>query len=396
MGGLFLYSKFSDRKLQGNYTPTHGGALTAAAEYFDIPLEDWLDISTGINPASWPVPEIPTWVWQRLPEQGDSTGSNLTDSLETTALNYYAQGLTQGPTQELAVPFTAISANNILACSGSQQAIRLLPNLYNEVQKNAKQGAVIHTEAKVWVTAGSFTEHGKAWEEQGHRVGKVACDRISQLLAQQPVDVLILVNPDNPSGHRWQPEQLLKWWSILQRRGGWLIVDEAFMDTTPSESLSPYVERKGLFVLRSVGKFFGLAGIRLGFMFASEKAIGCANKMLGPWALNHPAQYIGKLALQDSEWVSTEKQRLAQQAERLSLLLKKHFPYVSVGTDLFRTVYFNDAARVFQELAKVGVLTRYLPATTKTQQAIRFGLPIDNEENWQRLENALANIMSKK
>lgn len=392
MGGLFLYSKFSDRKLQGNFTPTHGGALAAAAEYFNIPLENWLDISTGINPDNWPVPEIPTWVWQRLPEQDRSA-----ESLEAVALNYYAKDLATSSIPSLDLRNSIDStADNILSCAGSQQAIRLLPNLYNEVQKHAKQGAVIHTEAKVWVTAGSYSEHGKVWEEQGHRVGKVACDRISQLLAQQPVDVLILVNPDNPNGHRWQPEQLLKWWSILQRRGGWLIVDEAFMDMTPTQSLAPFVERDGLFVLRSVGKFFGLAGIRLGFMFASKKSVACANKMLGPWALNHPAQYIGKLALQDSEWINTQKQRLTQQTERLTLLLKKHFPYSNSGTDLFRTVYFNDAERVFKELAKLGVLTRYLPATTKTQQAIRFGLPVDNEENWQRIESALANITSKK
>lgn len=385
MGGLFLFSNSSAKKQNNKeaFSPKHGGALAAAADYFDIPIERWLDLSTGINPESWPVPAIPSSVWQRLPEQDNSA-----NSLETIALNYYAKGLP--------LPSTTPTAANILSCAGSQQAIRLLPHLFKDVQKHAKQGAIIHTEAKVWVTAGSFKEHGQAWEEQGYRVGTVACDRISQLLTQQPVDVLILVNPDNPSGYRWTPEQLLKWWSILQRRGGWLIVDEAFMDMTANQSLVPYVEREGLFVLRSVGKFFGLAGIRLGFMFAAEKFIRRSQHMLGSWPVSHPAQFVGSLALQDNEWIDQQKDQLIEQSARLSGLLKKYMPYANQGTDLFRTVYFNDAERVFKELAKLGVLTRYLPATTKTQQAIRFGLPVDNEENWQRIESALANITSKK
>lgn len=391
-----MFSNSSDKKQNNNvkFSPKHGGALTAAAEFFDIPVTDWLDLSTGINPESWPVPNIPSWVWQRLPEQSSEVLSGK--SLESTALTYYLNGaIGQNRSAESEIS-DCPTVNNILSSAGSQQAIRLLPLLFNSMQKHAKQGAIIHTEAKVWVTAGSFSEHGLAWEEQGHRVGRVACDRISQLLAQQPVDVLILVNPDNPSGYRWQPEQLLKWWSILRRRGGWLIVDEAFMDMTANQSLTPYVEREGLFVLRSVGKFFGLAGVRLGFMFASQKSIACAKKMLGPWSLSHPAQYVGAQALQDFEWIELQKQLLTQQAERLTLLLKKYIPYQSFGTDLFRTIYFNDADRVFQALAKLGILVRYLPVTPKSQHAIRLGLPANDEQQWQRLENALANIMSKK
>lgn len=371
-----------------NFIQKHGGSLTAASEYFNIPQEDWLDISTGINPEGWPVPEIPSSVWQRLPEQNTSN-----NGLESVALDYYFNDVHYSSSVLNADISTRPTIKNILPCSGSQQAIRLLPSLYNEVQKHAKQGEVIFTEAKVWVTSGSYTEHGQAWEEQGHRVGKVACDRISQLLSQQPVDVLILVNPDNPSGHRWSSEQLLKWWSILQRRGGWLIVDEAFMDMTASQSLVPYIERRGLFVLRSVGKFFGLAGIRLGFMFASEKSIAYAKRMLGPWSLNNPAQYIGQLALQDQQWITTQKQQLKEQVDRLDHLLNKYIPYPNTGTDLFRTVYFNDAKRVFNELAQLGILTRYLAPTTKTQEALRFGLPGNCDDNWQRLEHALSLVI---
>ncbi len=376
----------SNNQESGNFLPAHGGALSAAIDHFDIARDQWLDISTGINPSSWPVPEIPVSVWQRLPEEANSSVEQSELSLQEAALRYYLD-FDQAKTQEYQT-----QAANILPCAGSQQAIRLLPCLYNAVQNKARQGVKQQAEAKVWVTSGSYSEHGLAWEEQGHRVRKVACDRISQLLTQQPVDVLILINPDNPSGHRWDPEQLLKWWSILHRRGGWLIVDEAFMDMTAHQSLAPYVEREGLFVLRSVGKFFGLAGIRLGFILSAEKTIKRLNKMLGPWILSHPAQFIGTLALQDQLWIQQQKDTLNEQAQRLTDLLKAHLPYACEGTDLFRTVYFNNAESVFYQLAKQGVLTRFLAATSKKQAGIRFGLPENKVSSWQQLEDALTHF----
>lgn len=352
----------------------HGGALSAAAEHFNIPLDQWLDISTGINPANWPIPEIPASVWQRLPEeQKDSE-----DGLEQAALNYYLNDANNTG--------SSIKRNNVLACAGSQQAIRLLPNLYNSIFRGSK----IKSAARVWVTAGSYAEHGIAWEEQGHRVNKVACEKITQLLTQQPVDVLILLNPDNPSGHRWSPDQLLKWWSILHQRGGWLIVDEAFMDTTPEHSLAEHVNREGLFVLRSVGKFFGLAGLRLGFVLSVEKTIKQLSKMLGPWTVSHPAQYLGTLALKDTEWVHKQRHDLSQQSLRLAGLLEMYFSCRCEGTDLFQTMYHKESEWIFNQLAKKAVLVRFLPETSKTSAGLRFGLPKNLEAHWKHLESALA------
>lgn len=354
-----------------SFLPAHGGALNAAAEYFSIPREQWIDISTGINPNSWPVPKIPTSLWQRLPEEDHC--------LVSAAAHYY---LSQCPAQ--ISESNRVTEDNVLPCAGSQQGIRLLPLLYP-----AKKAA------KVWLTSGSYSEHATAWQQQGHSVKKVACDRISQLLTQQPVDVLILVNPDNPSGFRWSSEQLLKWWKILHSRGGWLIVDEAFMDLTPEQSLAPYVEREGLFVLRSVGKYFGLAGVRLGFILSQVDACMRLKKMLGPWCISNPTQYIGQLALQDEQWISQQKAELNQQSQRLIELLKRTFSSPNVGTGLFRTLYFPQAESVFNQLAKQGVLTRFLPATSKSLPGLRFGLPENNESSWQKLESALGKIQIK-
>lgn len=355
------------------FFPVHGGALNAAAEFFGMPRQQWLDISTGINPTSWPVPEVPSYVWQRLPEDQQ----NSDESLEQAALAHYVNNNALADRQ--------VAAANILPCAGSQQGIRLLPFLYAN-QHGHK------SEAKVWVTSGSYAEHGIAWEEQGHRVRKVACDKISQLLTQQPVDVLILLNPDNPSGHRWPAEQLLKWWSILRRRGGWLIVDEAFMDMTPEHSIAAEVEREGLFVLRSLGKFFGLAGLRLGFVLAAKKNTQRLHKMLGPWVVSHPAQYLGNLALRDNAWINKQRYELAQQSLRLASLLEQHTRCQCDGTDLFQTLYHEQSENLFNQLAQQGILVRFLSATSKAPAGLRFGLPSNNAESWQRLDDALSQL----
>jgi len=336
------------------FNPEHGGALNAAAEYFDIPREQWLDLSTGINPDGWPVPEIPAHVWQRLPEENDQ--------LRAAAADYYTS------------PY-------LTPVAGSQQGIQFLPMLY-QGQNKKKNPAV-------WVTAGSYSEHGKAWAEQGYRVRRVACDHINQLLRQQPVDVLILVNPDNPSGHRWPKEQLLHWWEMLQSRGGWLIVDEAFMDCTPEHSLCSDMPKKGLFVLRSLGKFFGLAGVRSGFLFAAADQCRRIEKLQGPWALNYPAQYLSELALADEDWIKAQRQSLAQASLRLAGLLEEKLNQRCEGTDLFQTLYFPRAEKLFFHLAKAGILTRYLKPTSQSAAGIRFGLPGTNEDHWSRLADSL-------
>lgn len=334
-----------------SFLPAHGGAVQEAAEYFDIALEKWLDLSTGINPVSWPVPDIPAQVWQRLPENHDQ--------LRSAAADYYGS------------PY-------LVPLAGSQQGIQFLPLMYQGRKKDPA----------IWVTAGSYSEHGNAWAEQGYRVRRVACDQINQLLRQQPVDVLILVNPDNPSGYRWPKEQLLHWWKLLRSRGGWLIVDEAFMDCTPEHSLCSELPKDGLFVLRSVGKFFGLAGIRTGFMFAAADQCRRVEKLQGPWSLSHPAQFITEHALQDQPWIQNQRQQLAHSSLRLAGLLEQHLHLPCDGTDLFQTLYFPKAQALYLHLAKQGILSRFLKSSAQSKTGIRFGLPVD-ESDWSRLNDAL-------
>ncbi|MDO4709298.1 MAG: threonine-phosphate decarboxylase CobD [Pseudomonadota bacterium] len=320
----------------------HGGRLNHAARQYGIAPEDWLDLSTGISPRVWPVPQVPTTVWQRLPEDDDG--------LLAVAKAYYC-------------------AAHLLPVAGSQAAILALPRLRNT--------------SRVAVLAPGYAEHAHAWQSAGHHVSLLPADTL--LGAAQTHDVLVLINPCNPSGVMFSRSDLLHAHERLAARGGWLVVDEAFMDVTPENSLCRD-SREGLWVLRSVGKFFGLAGIRAGFVVASENALQRLAAQLGPWTVNGPARWLLRKALADAAWQQAQRQWLQAQSARLEALLAAYGMRTS-GTAYFRYWQDAQASVVAEALAQRAIWVRRFA----TPSALRFGLPGD-EAAWQRLEDSLQEI----
>ncbi|MBD9354442.1 threonine-phosphate decarboxylase CobD [Methylomonas albis] len=320
----------------------HGGRLRQAASQYGIALADWVDLSTGINPNGWPVPAIPAACWQRLPEDDDE--------LLLAARTYYQN-------------------DSILAVAGSQAAIQTLP--------------LLRSSSRVGLLHPAYAEHAGSWQKAGHQIIKIEADAIDDRL--DDIDVLILVNPNNPTGRLWTRPQLLSWHEKLSRRGGWLLIDEAFMDSLPGEySLSPLPVRPGLIVLRSVGKFFGLAGIRCGFVIAKSDLLSKLTELLGPWAISHPGRYVAALALADQGWQIANAAALTMQGQRLRQLLTDYGWPPSGGCDLFQWVKCEQADNLHDLLARQGILTRLF----QEPASLRFGLPKD-ESAWQRLAQAL-------
>ena len=317
----------------------HGGRLRRAAEAYGIPLADWLDLSTGINPQGYPVLPVPADVWLRLPEDDDG--------LEAAAADYYGSA-------------------HLLPVAGSQPAIQLLP-------------AVLRGE-RVSLLAPGYAEHAHAWRDR--RAVAVGADEIDAAVAHS--DIVVLVQPNNPTGVHFGRERLLEWHTRLARRGGWLVVDEAFIDTTPAQSLVPLAGADGLVVLRSVGKFFGLAGARVGFVFAPGSVRAALAERLGPWTLAGPARWAARHALADRAWQTQARAALLTAGERLQALLETH-GLPACGPALFKLVATPDAARLHAAFARRGILLRLF----ETPQAVRFGLPSD-EAGWARLAAALA------
>ncbi len=323
----------------------HGGRLRAAAARYRIPLEDWLDLSTGINPQPWPVPAIPPNVWHRLPEENDG--------LEAAAQAYYG-------------------TPHLLPVAGSQAAIQALPHL--------------RAPCRVGIPTLTYAEHARAWRAAGHQVIPLdpALDNLPAGL-----DVLVLVNPNNPTGRRLPPATLLEWHARLAARGGWLVIDEAFMDCIPAASLAPHADRPGLVVLRSFGKFFGLAGARVGFVCADAALLARLDALLGPWTVPGPSRWVAARALADRAWQAATRRRLPEDAARLENLLTRHGLPPTGGCALFQWVRTPHAAALHERLARQGVLVRLFEAPA----SLRFGLP-GRERDWDRLDAALARAMA--
>lgn len=323
----------------------HGGNLAAAAKQFNIPLEHWLDLSTGINPDGYPIDQIPAAIWQRLPLEEDG--------LIEAACAYY-------------------SCQFALPTAGSQAALQLLPQL--------------RAASKVAMPKFMYQEHANAWQIHGHEVIKFDFFPDENII--QEADVLLLCNPNNPTATKFSVAELLNWHATIAARGGWLIVDEAFMDVTPERSIAKYAHLKGLFVLRSLGKFFGLAGARVGFLLAEEQMLKQMQELIGPWSVSGPSRLIAIQALLDNAWQEKMRVRLSENSQKLAILLKKYDLTPMSGTALFQFVPTKNALALHRHLTQQGIWVRLFSVTPglSARAALRFGLP--PESGWARLESA--------
>ncbi len=317
----------------------HGGNLRDASQRFG--REDWIDLSTGINPHGYPAPPLPASVWHRLPEADPE--------LARAAADFYGAPL-------------------MLPVAGTQAAIQSLPRL--------------RPPSRVVVSAPSYAEHAYHWAQHGHATRQLPYADIDAAVAS--CDVMVLCNPNNPTGASIPAKQLLAWADKLAARGGWLVVDEAFGDTAPANSVAAHSHQQGLIVLRSIGKFFGLAGLRLGFVAAHPALLRALADMLGPWTISGPAQHIATAALRDHPWHAATCAQLIASGERLQQLLSTH-GITSNGTALFQWWPEDRPEQFWQHMAEQGIWVRLF---RQAARGIRLGLPPD-ETSWQRLAATL-------
>jgi cobalamin biosynthetic protein CobC len=330
-------------------TIAHGGDLAVARARFGEPVANgiqggWLDLSTGINPQPYPFLEPEAAAWRCLPQQTD------VDRLIDAAARRY--GVTDPA--------------GIVAGPGSQAILQWLPRLIPPTQ--------------VTVLGPTYGEYAPTWRAAEHGVTTVG-----ELSGATNASVVVLANPNNPDGYRYPPEILLELAEGLHRRGGWLIVDEAFADADPEISLARHAGKPGLIVLRSLGKFYGLAGLRLGFALAPADFAARLAAAMGPWAVSGPALAIGAQALNDAAWASETRERLALASAQLAGLLRHSGLAPVGGTALFQMAGHPQAAQLYEHLGRQGILVR---AFEGQPDWLRFGLPAARDAA--RLEAALA------
>ena len=327
--------------------PPHGGGLDGALSRWPDYRGQWLDLSTGINPESYPLPTLPPHIWQRLPDQ------HLDRDLRQAASARYG----------------APDSDHVLASSGSGAVIRALP--------------LTLPKSDVAILGPTYGEHQTAWQDAGHHVR--LCETLDQAAR---VTVLVVVNPNNPDGRIIDPARLAEFAQCHPQT--LLVVDQAFGDTAPSLSLIPHLPENAM-VLTSFGKFFGLAGLRLGLVFAAPHRLAPLARHLGPWPVSGPALVIGARALDDSDWIKATRIQLQSQAQDLDRRLSEAGLEIVGGTSLFRLIRHDQAYDLWDHLGQVGILTRvfdYRP------QWLRLGLPADEPASY-RLAQALADWSNK-
>ena len=301
----------------------HGGGIETAQRHFGG--DDWIDLSTGINPHPWPGAATMAFDWQRLPDP---------------------ESLAQ--LEAIAAACFGVDTRHVCAVPGTEIGLRLVGALIGGATQHVvpgyrTHGAMIARSAAV------------AWSEIGDSAGH-----------------LILANPNNPDG-RTVPAAAMH--DVLARRDGWLLVDEAFADADPVSSVAASVENdRRLIVFRSFGKFFGLAGVRLGFVLAPEIIVAALRERLGAWPLSAAAIAIGTAAYADAEWISATRRRLGNEAAALdAMLIDKGFQPVG-DCPLFRLLDVTDAHRLFEHLARRAILSRPF---AERPRWLRLGLPAD-------------------
>jgi cobalamin biosynthetic protein CobC len=323
----------------------HGGRLDLAREIYTQAPQPWIDLSTGISPWAYPVPALSAAGLHRLPE-----GAALHRLIDLARKAYK-------------IPPMAAA----VALPGTDAGLSILPWLFREPKRVAVLGPC-------------YPGHTAAWTAAGHSVSEIdSIDRAGNAA------ILIAVNPNNPDGRFIDHAKLAAALPPLKRGNGLLIVDEAFADADESHSILPHVARLDYtLVLRSVGKFFGAGGVRLGFAITSHPVAGRLRAALGAWPISAQAIAFGEAALADEAWAAAQRSRLAEAAGQLDAALAEAGCRVLGGTALFRLAEHPLSGTLFAHLARRGILTRPF----KNRSALRFGLPAGPEE-LERLREAL-------
>lgn len=317
----------------------HGGNLDLACRLFGGRPEQWIDLSTGINRQPYPVGELRMRSWTALPARGDI------ELLHEAARTAYGTGAPA------------------LAVAGAQAAIQLLPRL-------ASAG-------RARILAPTYNEYAPVLKAAGWQV-----EEVGELDELAGADLAVVVNPNNPDGRQHEPAGLLG----LSSRVGRLVIDESFADPVPDLSLAAQAGRTGLLVLRSFGKFYGLAGLRLGFVLGNEADVAALAAMAGPWPVSGAAVELGRRALLDRAWAEASRARLSRDASRLDDLATARGWSVVGGTPLFRLYETGDAIAAQSLLARAKIWSRIF---TGRPGWLRLGLPGDDTE-WTRLAEALS------
>ena len=335
----------------------HGGDLARLSQDFPLATQPWVDLSTGINPWSYPLPAP----HNHHRELANSVQRN--ECGESMASAFSCEG------------------RNVLPTAGSELIIRLLPLLLEGME--------------LVVSPPTYGDYRYSWESKKLAVNAVsdiaefARRQTSQGIGATQPYVYIVCNPNNPDGRTVDLQELQELLGLVTSSKGWLIVDEAYVETTPERSMSLMAGHPNLLILRSFGKFYGLPGLRLGAILGPEKILNKLTELLGFWSVSALALTTGTLAYSDTAWSMAMREKLNEHAERLDNLLQARGYKVLGSVPLFRLIESLKPEKTWQGMMEQGV---YVRKFREYPSHLRIGLPADDNSR-QRLETSLGNLL---
>ncbi|WP_432473436.1 aminotransferase class I/II-fold pyridoxal phosphate-dependent enzyme [Amphritea sp. HPY] len=326
----------TDTEATDTASPLHGGDIYSASARYDIPAEQWLDLSTGLNPDAYPVADLEPQSFQRLPY--------LRPDFIAAAASYYGN-------------------DQLMASNGSQLIIQALPECLEEECLDM---------LPVLLPEFGYQEHRDHWQRHGNNIctypafdSAMAAAAIEAALDRAEPFHLVIINPNNPTGLCFTPQQL-KNWAGRMPDGGYMVIDEAFIDVAPEMSVLASNFCDNMLVLRSFGKFFGLAGIRLGFVFAQAELRAKLQQRTGIWMVNGPAQALATRAMLDRNWQANAQQGIRDCAvltrQLFSPLFDRLRPVQQIHTPLFSSYQLSaeQANKLHNYFASQGILLRVI------------------------------------
>lgn len=303
----------------------HGGNKNEAARAYGIEPAEMIDLSTGISPNPYPL---------------SLSQLDLSDLIELPQEDK-AASLKNIMRKAWSVPDSA----EIALASGSGALISLIPHIHKGDMR------------QVYCPEPAYSEHPMAWQRAGFRMIPYEAGTIPEIYLNKTA-AIIAVQPGNPMGHCASPDAWLELMEKAAAHKVMIIMDEAFIDLMPEQSLVPYLGRKGLIVIRSFGKFYGLAGVRLGAAIGHPDDITALEDLLGPWPVSAMAVQFAAEAMSDHGWADDQRDWCATQMASLKKELMARGITIIGGTDLYVLIEIEDAKTLQDKLARAGFWTR--------------------------------------
>ncbi|MDF2720785.1 MAG: cobalamin biosynthesis protein CobQ [Paenibacillus sp.] len=356
----------------------HGGDLTTAQSLFGKTAEQFLDFSSNMNPFGPP----------------DRVGSLLAERWRELA-RYPDPGV-RGLRRAIARRY-GIGEDSVLVGNGAAELIDL------SVRALSPRSVALARPA--------FSEYEEAVRKIGAAVVDIplaaadefALDEQALRQAARQAELVMLGHPNNPTGRLANADMLHR----LVREGVPLVLDEAFIDFVPNEDSVSFIriaaQTKGLFVIRSMTKFYAIPGIRLGFIVAHPDDIRRLSRLQVPWSVNAIAQWVGEAVLDERQyadrtrrWLGEERPWLAGRLEALGLRVVPgdvNFILVSISER-----FGMDAQQLQRKMGELGILIRdasLFPGLDPSYIRLAVRLRHENEALLDRLAQALSSLPSE-